>query len=542
MKTNVLYYGDNLSILRNGDYFPDESVDLVYLDPPFNSKRDYNLLFKEKAQWSEAQVKAFGDSWHWTETTEAAYRDVIINAPLKLSKLVEGMVEGAGGSGGWLGRNDVTAYLVMMALRLQELHRVLKKTGSLYLHCDPTASHYLKLVLDQIFGPTNFRNELVWKRTQAHNDPKRCGNVHDVILNFVKDSGQAFWCGGGHRVSEEYLKSHYFKVDDQGRHYQLVVCHAPGPGPARIFFGKTIDPPLGRHWTWTQENIDKLIAEGRIVQTRTGGLRLIQYAPDAVPLQDIWADIDPVNSQAKERLGYETQKPLALLERIIQASSNENDIVLDPFCGCGTAVVAAHKLKRCWIGIDITHLAIAVMRNRLEGSFPGIKVEVVGEPADVAGARALAHQKPDGRYQFQWWALSLVKARPVGERKKGADQGIDGFIPFLDDHGGTVRRAVVQVKSGHVGVKDIRELKDVASKEAMGVLITLEPPTRDMEMEALGAGTYHSPLWDKDYPRIQILTIEDLFQGKAVNIPPSNPPFAKASRLRIREGEQPNLV
>jgi hypothetical protein len=253
-------------------------------------------------------------------------------------------------------------------------------------------------------------------------------------------------------------------------------------------------------------------------------------------IDDIWEDVLPIQAQASERLGYETQKPLALLERILKASSNEGGVVLDPFCGCGTALVAAQKLNRRWIGIDITHLAIALMRNRLKDSF-GIDAEVVGEPVDLASAKALARQD---RYQFQWWALSLIKARPLGE-KKGADKGIDGVIQFIDDPTGKPKRAVVQVKSGHVGVNAIRELKAVAAKDALGIFITLEPPTGPMQTEAVSAGFYHSPGWNKDYPKIQILTIEELLHGKAVDMPPqtqTNVTFTKAPKISKKEGEQ----
>jgi hypothetical protein len=239
-----------------------------------------------------------------------------------------------------------------------------------------------------------------------------------------------------------------------------------------------------------------------------------------------------------ERLGYQTQKPLGLLERIINTSSKESDVVLDPFCGCGTAVVAAQKLNRKWIGIDITHLAINLMRNRLRDSFPGIRFEVVGEPKDLAGARELARQD---RYQFQWWALGRIGARPVGEKKKGADKGIDGIITFRHDAAGAYKRVIVQVKSGHVGVNAIRELNTVVGDEAIGVLITLEPPTEPMKVEAIAAGYYHSPIYDREYPKIQILTIEEMFQGKEVDMPSleqTSVTFAKAPRVSKKSGRQ----
>ena len=286
--------------------------------------------------------------------------------------------------------------------------------------------------------------------------------------------------------------------------------------------------------------MEEMDRKGLLYYSSTGQPYIKYYLDErpGVAAQSIWADVPPISPTAKERLGYQTQKPLELLERIIKASSNEGDIILDPFCGCGTAVVAAQKLNRHWIGIDITHLAVNLMRNRLKDSFPGIQFEVVGEPADLAGAKALAHQD---RYQFQWWALGLIGARPLGEKKKGADKGIDGVIHFVDDVSGTVRRVVVQVKSGHVGVNAVRELKAVAANDAIGVFVTLEPPTQPMKVEAVDAGYYHSPIWDKDYPKIQILTIEELLHGKAVDMPPqtqTSVTFAKAPKVSKEEGEQ----
>ncbi len=489
LKTNVLYFGDNLEILRNREYFPDNSIDLIYLDPPFNSKKSYNILFKENGGVeSEAQIKAFTDTWHWTQAAENTYHDVVVNGPLKVGKLIGALHDAIGG-------NDVMAYLVMMTARLIELHRVLKPTGSLYLHCDPTASHYLKLVLDQIFGPANLRNEIVWSYRRYTAISNRFQRLHDVLLFYSKSDNNVF-----NVLRDEYgeksgvMDSHY-KQDEDGRWFR-----------------------------W---------------QKRRGQEPYKVYLSEGVRQGDVW-QIPSINASAKERLGYETQKPLALLERIIKASSNEGDVVLDPFCGCGTAVVAAQKLNRRWIGIDITHLAVALMEHRLYDSF-GIEAEVIGVPKDVASARALSLQKPDGRYQFQWWALSLIKARPLGEKKKGADKGIDGVIHFIDEVSGKPRRVVVQVKSGHVGVNAVRELKAVAANEAIGVLITLEPPTGPMKVEAVEGGFYHSPIWNKDYPKIQILTIEELLKGETVDMPPqtqTNVTFAKAQKITQKEGEQ----
>jgi site-specific DNA-methyltransferase (adenine-specific) len=535
IKTNVLYYGDNLDILRNREYFADECVDLIYLDPPFNSKKDYNILFKENGGVeSEAQIQAFTDSWHWTQAAQNTFQDVYQNGPVKISQLIGALHEA-------LGNNDVMAYLVMMTARLIELHRVLKPTGSLYLHCDPTASHYLKLVLDQIFGPVNFRNEIVWKRTTAHNTTsRRYGYVTDSIFFYVKSHEYLF---NAPRTSHDsnYVEGFYRFKEEDGRQYRLHLVErnrALGPRPNLIYEYDGYTPKYG--WMMEKGKLEQLDKDGRLVWSKNRRPQRKIYLDDVEEprVSNLWDDIPPIQAQASERLGYETQKPIELLERIIKASSNEGDIVLDPFCGCGTAVVAAQKLNRKWIGIDITHLAINLMRNRLKDSF-NIKAEVIGEPADLGGAKELASQ-PD-KYQFQWWALGLIGARPAGEKKKGADKGIDGVISFIDDPTSKPKRAIVQVKSGHVHVKDIRELKDVSSKEAMGIFITLEPPTKDMSVEAVSAGYYHSPIWNKDYPRIQILTIEELLHGKAVEMPQqtqTNVTFAKAPKISKTEGKQ----
>jgi len=530
IKTNVLYYGDNLEIMRK--YLLDNSVDLIYLDPPFNSRRDYNILFKENGGLeSEAQVKAFGDSWHWTQAAQDTYQDIVTNAPLKISKLIASLHDA-------IGQNDVMAYLVMMTIRLIELHRVLKPTGSLYLHCDPTASHYLKIVLDQIFGPTNFRNEIVWKRFNFHADARRFGRLSDRLLFYTKTSDFVFNQLKA-PFSDEYLESKFVHLDSNNRRYRLDNLNPPGGrGPVYEFHGVT------KPWRYTQDKMLTLEAEGRIyTESKVAQLKRFLDELPGQAVHEVWTDIPPINSQAKERLGYDTQKPLALLERIISASSDKGDVVLDPFCGCGTAVVASQELGRRWIGVDITHLAINLMRNRLKDSFPKIKFEVVGEPQDLAGAKELA-RNPD-RYQFQWWALGRIGARPAGEKKKGADQGIDGVISFIDNTDNKARRVIVQVKSGHVGVSTIRELRTVADKEAIGVLLTLENPTTPMLTEAVSAGFYYSPIYDKKYPKIQIITIEELFHGKVVEMPPqtqTSVTFAKAPKVIKDEAEQGNMM
>ena len=539
---NQLYFGDNLDILRN--HVADATVDLIYLDPPFNSNANYNVLFQEKGgQQSAAQITAFEDTWHWSLDSESAYQDVVTNATGKLPDLLQAMRS-------FLGDNDMMAYLTMMAQRMVELHRVLKDTGSIYLHCDPTASHYLKLLMDSVFDSLNFRNELIWKRTSAHSDvaqgARHMGRIHDVILRFSKGK-EPTWNTVYVPYDQQYIDSVY-RYSDAGRRYQTQPLHAAKAGGDTRYEWKGKLPPPGRYWAFSKENMERLDAEGRIAYSRTGTPRYKIYLDESLgkPLQDIWDDITAVHVKPKERLGYPTQKPEALLERIISASSNEGDVVLDPFCGCGTAIAAAERLDRRWIGIDITHIAITLIRHRLRDTFKDeLKpYEVLGQPQDVASALALATDSENsGRYQFEWWALGLVDARPAQDRKKGADSGVDGYINFFDDNSGKTKRIIVQVKSGHVTRNQIATLKgDMDREEAeIGLFITLETPTRPMEAEATSAKFYtpeHFP--DNHYPRIQILTIEELLSGARADYPRLAPDttFRRAPRRRRSAGAQ----
>lgn len=520
MAKNVLYYGDNLDILRH--HIADESVDLIYLDPPFNSSRSYNVLFRESnGTEAPALIRAFEDSWTWDRKAVETLQELPQTAPTSLVDLLRAFVP-------FLGHSPMMAYLVMMAIRLVELRRVLKPTGSIYLHCDPTASHYLKMVMDAVFGPKNYWNEITWKRANAHNDPKRFGRITDIILYYSKTTKRV-WNTQYTPYREEYYKSH-FKKNGSGRYYRTMPLDAPrhGEGSEALLYewhGKW--PAPSRTWGVRREVMEEYERKGLIRYTRTGTPTLLCYADKmpGVPLQDIWTDIPPINPQAKERLGYPTQKPLALLQRIIQASSNEGDLVLDPFCGCGTTVDAAQHLGRSWIGIDITHIAISLIRRRLQDRYgEDVQFQVIGEPKDEGSARALAEQD---RYQFQSWALDQIDARPAQE-KKGADQGVDGVIFFCDD-GENIRRAIIQVKSGHVGVGQIYSLlgtlnqqNDDKERAPIGLFLTLEQPTKPMIKEAASAGFYPHPLIpDKRFPRIQILTVRDLFEGKRPDLPHS---------------------
>jgi site-specific DNA-methyltransferase (adenine-specific) len=537
MKTNILYYGDNLDILRR--YIPDESVDLVYLDPPFNSNRDYNVIFQdESGRKSDAQMLAFEDTWHWGPDAESVYEYLTNTArhegrvPDNVSTIIAALRQG-------IGANQMMAYLVEMAARLVELHRVLKSSGSLYLHCDPTASHYLKVALDGVFGFESFRSEITWKRTNVHSDSKDWSAVADTILYYVKNPRSDYTWNRQHVPhSEEYLASKYRYRDSDGRVYRLDNMTSPNPRPNMMYEWKGhASPPMG--WRYERATMERLDAEGRIwypdsKQKRPQLKRYLDEMPGTL-LTNIWTDISPINSRAVERLGYPTQKPAELLERIIAASSNPSDVVLDPFCGCGTALVAAQKLGRKWIGIDITYLSIAVMKARLKDSF-ALDVDVVGQPTEVEGARQLAVDS-ESRYQFQWWALALIDARPLGGvRTKGADKGIDGRITFTDEHA-KLEQVLVSVKSGHVDASQIRDLKGTLEREkaAIGIFITLEEPTRNMREEAATAGAWHSNVWNRDYPRIQILSIRDLLKDRRTPDLPSfvHSPYQQAERVEL---------
>jgi site-specific DNA-methyltransferase (adenine-specific) len=550
---NTLYYGDNLPILR--EYIPDESIDLIYLDPPFNSNRTYNVLFKqESGAESEAQIAAFEDTWHWNQAAEDSYRQLATEAPPQVSQMISALRTFITGSAN--GRNQMMAYLVMMAARLVELHRVLRPTGSLYLHCDPTASHYLKIVLDTIFGPQNFRSEITWLRSRnpkgSQHESKQFSPDTDVILFYAKTPETPLHTS---RIkvplSQEELLEKYDRVDEKGRFTDGPILRSPSMGNRLnlVYEYKGYTPgPYG--WRVEREKLVEIDRKGNLGWTSKGNpYRKLRIEDDTGnPIGNCWTDISSINPQAAERLGYPTQKPLALLERIIQASSNPGDIVLDPFCGCGTTIAAAQKLGRRWIGIDITHLSIALQKYRLKQMFPGEMFKVVGEPTSLDDAIDLA---AEDRFQFQWWALSLLRARPYGgdgsskKGKKGADKGIDGVISFIDDNSGKAKRAIIQVKSGKVSSRDIRDLVGVLGREsaAIGVFLSLEEPSRDMRTEAVTAGYYHSPGWNRDYPRVQILTIKALLDGTGrLETPPAEfTTFKQAQQVKEDGSEQGKL-
>jgi len=483
MGKNQLYYGDNLPVLR--EHIKDQSVDLIYLDPPFNSRQDYNVLFAERnGSRSASQIMAFEDTWEWNEDSARVCEEIIERGGI-VSQVIQAFRT-------FLLNSDMMAYLAMMAPRLIELHRVLKIGGSIYLHCDPTASHYLKMLMDAVFRTAAFQNEIVWSYRRWPSPSKHFQRMHDTLLFYCKESDRP--------------QTFHVEYEPNSPSYQ------------KRFKGKTqmLDP-----------------------ETRSRKITL-EAESKGLPRRDVW-DLSIIAGSKKERLGYPTQKPEALLERIIQTSSNKGDVVLDPFCGCGTSIAVAQRLNRRWIGIDITHLAIGLIKKRLDDAFGSTvreTYEVVGEPVDLSGAQRLAQDDP---YQFQWWALSLVGARPV-EKKKGADRGIDGRLYFHDEKGGKTKQIILSVKAGKLHAPYVRDLRGVIEREKseIGVLISMEPPTKPMQKEAAEAGFYKPPGLAERYPRIQILSIAELLEGKKIDYPryAADATFKRAPKSRKAAEEQ----
>jgi DNA modification methylase len=511
------FWGDNLEVLRE---MPSEWVDLVYLDPPFNSQRTYNLVFRDQS--SRAAEQAFCDVWRWDSAAEKAFRQLQDpgRSPEALREIISALHRFFGP-----GRRDDLAYPVMMAVRLLELHRVLKQTGSLYLHCDPTSSHHLRMVLDGIFGTENFRNELVWKRTSAHSSAKRFGPVHDTILFYSKSSAYT-WNQQYTPHDPEYVRSHYRHDDGNGRLYRLSDLTAAGTrnGSSGMPWRGIDVTAKGNHWKFTIERLEELDREGRIYWPRRGSMPSYKRYLDEVkgrPLQDIIDDIAPIGAHSKERIGFPTQKPVELLERLLLSSSNEGDLVLDPFCGCGTTIEAAERLKRRWIGIDIAKAAVDIIRGRLEKSFPAASLDLVIVPADADSARALANSH---KVDFERWAVRRLGGRHSRDRgfapkRGGGDRGVDGEI-FVEepDAPGHAQRVVISVKGG-AGLNPamVREvIGTIASERAVqGILVTARPPTDGMKGAAREAGTLRSTLHAGEHiPRVQIVTVDDIFDGK----------------------------
>ena len=514
---NTLYFGDNLDILR--EYVEDESVDLVYLDPPFNSQAKYNLVFdRSKVSESSAQAGAFLDTWIWGEETEWTFNEI-----MKIGGSPARFVDALRSA---MGESNMMAYIVMMTIRLFELHRSLKPTGSLYLHCDPTASHYLKILLDAIFGPNRYKSEIVWKRYSAHNDArKNYSAVHDTILYYSK--GDKF-CFNPQYTSHDpsYVEKSYRYQDPNGRQWRIQNLASPNPRPNLTYAYTAINgvtyQPHPNGWKYKQEKMRELDKQGRLVypKTSSGRLALKSYLDETKgsPLGDVWADIKSLSGSHGERLGYPTQKPLGLLERVIQVSSNRDDVILDPFCGCGTTIEAAQRSGRQWIGIDIAIHAVKVIEARIKERIGKLEYNLEGIPRDFKSAEKLAE---NNKYQFQWWANYLFNPHALREQKKGPDRGIDGELFFPNGPGKPWGRMLTSVKGGaNVGPSMVRDFRGVLEREGatMGLFICLYRPTRAMLQEAAAArmaNTVHAGI-----PKLQIVALEDWFEGKLPKLPP----------------------
>lgn len=517
---NRLFYGDNLEILR--EHVATASVDLIYLDPPFNSNRNYNVIFGRNSAIGDvaAQIQAFDDTWRWTPTTEQQYERYVLagELPTKVADALSAFRL-------LIGENDALAYIVNMAPRLVELRRVLKATGSLYLHCDPTMSHYLKILLDAIFGPENFQNEVTWQRSGAKNDPVRYGRSHDVILFY--SAGKRFTWNQQHTpFGQASVDKNYTHVEEgTGRRYRRGDLTAAKPGGDVDFEWHGVRPYRGRHWAYSRENLDRMYAEGRIEFRSTGMPVYKRYLDEqpGVPLQDIWTDIR-LTSADKERLGYQTQKPRALLERILLASTNEGDTVLDPFCGCGTTIDAAQALGRQWTGIDVTFIAIDLIEKRLLDRYPAVTptYETFGIPRDMGAARALFERSP---FDFERWAVSRINAQP--NEKQVADKGVDGVARFYLDKKST-GRVLVSVKGGrHVSPSFVRDLLGTVETQRgqMGILITMAELPRGVIDAANHGGFYQWPVNGQTFPRLQVITVTDLLAGRRPSMPPLMLPY-----------------
>ena len=483
LQNRCLFFGDNLEILKK--YIPDNSIDLIYLDPPFNSKRSYNILFKEGLKESESQIQAFEDTWHWTREAQETFDELVTATNERVSRLMLALEN-------FIGHNDVLAYLTMMAIRLIEIQRVLKESGTVYLHCDPTSSHYLKIVMDAIFKTKNFRNEIIWCYMGGGTPKKDFGRRHDVIFRYSKTDNYKF---NRDPIRVPYQAEGIRRTDDSmwGRHKGTNKIYKPHP------LGKTPED---------------------------------------------WWPMNVLNANDPERLGYPTQKPETLLDRIVKASSNEGDWVLDPFCGCGTTVAVAERLKRNWIGIDISILAINLIKSRIENQYPNLKdkINVDGIPTTYRGAKLFFDKDP---FQFEVWAVGLVGGMAKDNGAKGADKGIDGIMVLkdADDEGKPVyRKGIIQVKGGKVQRNQVATLKSDVDREkaAFGVFVTLEKPTRPMKEEAVVAGDFIINFNKSKYPKIQIVTIEELLRGKKPNLPLGNieAPLPRAIKSKI---EAPRL-
>jgi DNA modification methylase len=551
---NKLFYGDNLDILRNEKKIASESVDLCYIDPPFNSKRNYFQIYNNQGVEDRAQAQAFTDTWEWGDEAVEGLEWITDVAQLQNGKLTEQTVELIKGLEKVLKRGSLLAYLVHMTLRIVEIHRVLKPTGSFYLHCDPTASHYLKLVLDAVFCGQggDFLNEIVWQRTTSHNSAKRYGKIADVIFYYSK-SLEYVW--NDIRTDYSAAQMSRYQVGDDGRKFRAenLTADRVNSSSGKFEWRGTMPPP-SRGWAYNLEQLEEWWADGRILTRRDGsprmdGLKMFLDVQLGQKLQSIWTDIPRIGNTAAERLGYPTQKPEALLERIIKASSNEGDVVLDAYCGCGTTVAVAQRLGRRWIGIDITYQSISLILKRLQDKYPvewpQIEANILldGVPRDMASAVALANRKDDRtRKEFEKWAvLSYSNNQARINDKKGADGGIDGIAYFLiskEENG----KAVFQVKSGGANRGDVAKLNSDRQREKaeFGILLTMDEPTKAMREEVISVGKYKHPLLNREDDRIQIITVDDILAGKKLDLPMGRADAVKSAGAL--EGKQHTLL
>ncbi|HEY9867532.1 MAG TPA: DNA methyltransferase [Candidatus Obscuribacterales bacterium] len=551
---NQLFYGDNLEVLRK--YIKDESVDLCYIDPPFNSKRNYNQIYNNLGKEDQAQAQAFIDTWTWDDQANQGLEDIFSNYQGHFTQqsidLIAGLTK-------VLGKGSLLAYLVSMTLRIVEIHRVLKPTGSFYLHCDQTSSHYLKLALDAVFCSQrgDFKNEIIWKRKTGRGETNhksyRFGIATDTILFYTKSNQSVFNSKFSFDIEgySDYIDKSFKYVDEQGRRYQADNLASPSPRPNLIYEYKGYQPPA-TGWAISKEKMEAWDQEGRLhfPQEKTGRIRRKRFLDElkGKPIQSLWDDIAPISSHDRERLGYPTQKPEALLERIIQASSNQGDVVLDAYCGCGTTVAVSQKLERQWIGIDITYQSISLILKRLEDAFgKGVleQIQLNGILKDMKSAIALANKKDDRtRKEFEKWAvLTYSNNRAVINPKKGADKGIDGIAYFRSEQD-EPEKIILQVKSGNIKSGDIRDLQGTLTleKAAMGIFISLKEPTKEMIKTAKSAGIYQNKYMSQSYDIISIVTIQEIIEEqKRLSIPLGYEVLKSAEKQKEVKATQLNL-
>ena len=542
LEPGTLYYGDNLDWMSQWD---DQCVDLIYADPPFNSKTDYNVLYSNKSG-ELAQFRAFSDTWVWDTSAEDRLESFLAAVGRPAHKMISGLHQ-------ILGESGMLAYLTYMAERLEHMHRLLKPTGSIYLHCDPTMSHYLKALMDGVFGPENFRNEIIWRRTGSHNKLSlQYGPIHDVIL-FYSGGVDFTFSPGRTPYTRQYIKKQFRKSDRKGQYRPNELT---GSGTRKGFSGmpwRGYDPtPKGRHWAIprvlretlpevqrnlkTQDLLDALHETGDLIVSESTFPRYRQRKGEGVLYQDIWAhqpgtqgmldasgkeidrDVKWLDSES-ENLGYPTQKPLGLLKRIIETSSKRGELVLDPFCGCGTTVIATQYLGRKWAGIDISSYAVDLISKRLH-PFP---CQTQGIPQDHRSARKLAREKP---FEFESWAVTRLPGFAPNTKQRG-DGGVDGRAMIAKKPiNWKSRLALAQIKGGGFKLGELRDFIHVTDRDnaALGVYVTLDPVTSSAaRTEAAKAKTV--TIGADRYPRCQVWPIAHYFEERRPHLPTMTDPY-----------------